>query len=173
LERRILKEARSNFITKLGYAFRDEQHYYLALECAENGDLYDMISSDDRVRRKLRKSGEESIRFILGCIVLGLEYLHKKNIVYRDLKPENLLIFKDGYIKLTDFGLCKDLNAPNKKEMKAGTPEYFAPEIILSDQVGKTVDLWSLGVIAYELVNYEIPFEYEVICDGERFAEAV
>jgi serine/threonine protein kinase len=76
------------------------------MEWAEGGDLFSCIRPGKR-RNLFRKGGEDFIRFVLGCIVLGLEYLHSNEIIFGDLKPENVLIFEDGYIKLTDFGLSR------------------------------------------------------------------
>ena len=121
----------------------------------------------------MKIDGEKNIRFMLGCIVLGLEYLHNKDIVHQDLKPDNLLVFEDGYIKICDFGCSRDLSALGKYETKGGTPLYFAPEIILREDSEKSVDLWALGVTAYLLVTFEFPFEYEIIQDGKKYAEAV
>jgi serum/glucocorticoid-regulated kinase 2 len=90
------------------------------------------------------------VRFILGCIILALEHLHGNNIAYWDLKPENLLVFKDGYLKLTDFGLSKHITTKEGiKGNRAGTPAYFAPEMALGHRCGKEADLWSLGLLAY------------------------
>jgi serine/threonine protein kinase len=88
------------------------------------------------------------VQFILACVVLGLEQLHKNNIAYCDLKPENVLLFENGYAKLTDFGLAKEIK---KEEVmtRAGTPLYCPPEVVSRQKCGKEVDLWALGVLAY------------------------
>ena len=78
-------------------------------------------------------------------MVLALEYMHQRDIVYRDLKPENVLIDKDGYIKITDFGLSKMNVKLNEAKTICGTPEYLAPEILDKKGYGKTVDWWTLG----------------------------
>jgi len=78
------------------------------------------------------------------------EYLHSKDIVYRDLKPENLLIAADGYLKLTDFGFAKVVGNGRTYTL-CGTPEYLAPEILLNKGHGKAVDWWTLGILIYEL----------------------
>ena len=109
------------------YAFRDEEYYYLVMEWAQGGDLYSFIKSGTKRRMIFRQIGEAAIRFILGCIVLSLEYLHNKNIIYSDLKPENILIFENGYCKLTDFGVSKALVKDQKITFKTGTRMYFAP----------------------------------------------
>lgn len=92
-------------------------------------------------------------------MVLALEHLHKNNVIYRDLKPENVLINTDGYIKLTDFGLAKE-NIITDKDAQSfcGTPEYLAPEILLRKGHGKPVDWWSLGAIIYEMLVGLPPF---------------
>ena len=78
------------------------------MEWASGGDVYSLISEPSRKRvEEFKKMGETGVRFILACLILGMEYLHKHNIMYRDLKPENILIFENGYVKLTDFGLAK------------------------------------------------------------------
>ena len=77
------------------------------MEWAEGGDTYTFIKSSSPRVKMFKSLGQPAVRFILGCLILGLEYLHNKSIVYRDLKPENLLIFGDGYVKLTDFGLAR------------------------------------------------------------------
>lgn len=88
------------------------------------------------------------------------EYLHKKNIVFRDLKPENVLIAPDGYLKLTDFGFAKILNEGRTFTI-CGTPEYIAPEVILNQGHGKPVDWWTLGILIYEMHVGIDPFSDE------------
>ena len=78
-------------------------------------------------------------------MVLALEYMHKRNIVYRDLKPENVLLDSQGYVKITDFGLSRMDVKQNEAKTICGTPEYLAPEILDKKGYGKTVDWWTLG----------------------------
>ena len=92
-------------------------------------------------------------------MVLALEHLHAKDIIYRDLKPENVLIDKVGYIRITDFGLSRmDVKDPNEAKSICGTPEYLAPEIIMKLGYGKPVDWWTLGSIIYEMLVGIPPF---------------
>ena len=84
------------------------------------------------------------------------EYMHGMNIIYRDLKPENLLVSADGYLKLTDFGFAKVV--VNRTYTLCGTPEYIAPEILLNKGHGKGVDWWTLGILMYEMATGRPPF---------------
>jgi serine/threonine protein kinase len=86
-ERTILKESKSNFITRLHSVFRDEQYYYLTMEWARGGDLFTLIDKNSHNHLPFLRTGEAGVRFVLGCIILGLEDLHSRNIVFWDLKP--------------------------------------------------------------------------------------
>jgi protein kinase A len=96
-------------------------------------------------------------RFYAATVASCFEYLHNKNIIFRDLKPENLLISSDGYLKLTDFGFAKILNEGRTFTI-CGTPEYIAPEIILNQGHGKAADWWTLGILIYEMHTGIDPF---------------
>jgi len=106
--------------------------------------------------RKVGRFSNETARFYAAEIVLALEYLHSTNIVYRDLKPENLLIDKEGHVKITDFGFAKHVE--DRTWTLCGTPEYLAPEIIQSKGHGKAVDWWALGILIYEMLAGYPPF---------------
>ena len=99
------------------------------------------------------------MKFYVSQIILAISYLHQNGIIYRDLKPENVLIDRDGYIKLTDFGLSKQNIFDNYSATSfCGTPEYLEPEIIEHLGHGKAVDWWSLGAITYEMLVGVPPF---------------
>ena len=101
---------------------------------------------------------ESFAKFYTACIVLALEYLHQSNIVYRDLKPENVFIDQAGYVKLGDFGFAKILSDSNKTYTFCGTPGYVAPENILAHGYNYSVDWWGLGVLLYVLLTGRQPF---------------
>ena len=104
--------------------------------------------------QKKGKLPEISVKFYAAQILLAIEHLHSQNIVYRDIKPENILIGADGYLRMTDFGLSKEgVTKDNQTNTFCGTPEYLAPEIILGKEYSEPVDWWGFGVLIYEMIQ--------------------
>jgi len=104
----------------------------------------------------VRRFDESHAKFYAAQVCLALEYLHYLNLIYRDLKPENMLIDYKGYIKITDFGFGKIVEG--RTWTLCGTPEYLAPEVIQTKGYNKSVDWWSFGVLVYEMVAGVSPF---------------
>lgn len=148
-ERKILGSIDFPFIVQLAYSFKDTSNLYMVLEYVSGGEMFTHL-------RKTGRYSEENACFYASQIVLTFEYLHHLNIVYRDLKPENVLYDSNGYVKITDFGFAKIIK--DRTWTLCGTPEYLAPEIILSRGYNKAVDWWALGVIIYEMTAGYPPF---------------
>lgn len=96
---------------------------------------------------------DNTTHFIVGCVLEAFNYLHTRGIVYRDLKPENLMVDARGYVKLVDFGFAKYIGQTSKTWTFCGTPEYVAPEIVLNKGHDRAVDYWSLGILIHELLT--------------------
>lgn len=101
---------------------------------------------------------EDRAKLYTAEITLALEHVHNANIIYRDLKPENLLLDADGHIKVTDFGLSKENVVDDGVKSFCGTPEYLAPEVLKRTKYGKAVDWWSLGTLLFEMISGLPPF---------------
>jgi len=99
---------------------------------------------------------DDTARFYAGCVVLAFEYMHSMDIIYRDLKPENLLLDSRGFLKVTDFGFAKEVHG--RTHTLCGTPDYLAPEIVQGKGHGKGVDWWTLGILIYEMIASSPPF---------------
>jgi len=154
-EAKIIQKLRHPFLSKCMYSFEDRHRICHVLEYANGGELYEHLSRD-------RCFSERRAKFYAAEITSALYYLHKKRIVYRDLKLENILLDHEGHIMLTDFGLCKEVAANNSMMTTlCGTPEYLAPEVLDDDTYAKTVDWWSFGVVLYEMLTGRLPFYHQ------------
>jgi serine/threonine protein kinase len=154
-EKKILEQLQHPFIVGLKYAFQTEAKLYLVLDFLAGGELFFHLKEET-------KFTAERAKFYTANIVLALEHLHTRNIIYRDLKPENVVLDKDGYAVLTDFGLAKS-QITTQTYTFCGTPEYLAPEILKGSGHGKAVDWWSLGILLYEMLVGLPPFYSENI----------
>ncbi|XP_042252839.1 cGMP-dependent protein kinase 1-like isoform X4 [Thunnus maccoyii] len=150
-EKHIMTEAHSDFVVRLYRTFKDSKYLYMLMEACLGGELWTILRD--------RGSFEDSTtRFYTGCVVEAFAYLHAKGIIYRDLKPENLILDSRGYAKLVDFGFAKKIGFCKKTWTFCGTPEYVAPEIILNKGHDVSADYWSLGILMYELLTGSPPF---------------
>lgn len=151
-ECKIMKQLDHSFIVPLHYAFQTPKYLYLILELCSNGDLYGFIEKKGKL--------EESVsRFYLAEVILALEYMHSLDIIYRDLKPANVLIDRFGHVKLADFGLAKQqLDPANLAMTMAGSPAYLPPEIVMKKGASKASDIYGLGPLLYEMLTGTTPY---------------
>jgi len=154
VERRVFECATKRkhpFLVNLYACFQTADHVCFVTEFANGGDLMLHIHTD--------VFSEPRTVFYSGCVILGLQYLHDNKIVYRDLKLDNLLLDKDGYLKIADFGLCKEgMGFGDHTGTFCGTPEFLAPEVLTEASYTRAVDWWGLGVLIFEMLVGESPF---------------
>ena len=169
-ERYILQNFNHPFISKLSYAFQDYEKLYLVTDFMPGGDLMHKLIS-------YGKLSEKNSKLYASELFLAIDFLHKNDIIFRDLKPDNILIDEIGHIKLTDFGLSKKFNceidnsindSPNSQKSNkshkitysiCGTPSYIAPEVYKGIGYSKEIDWWSFGIVIYEMLTGKFPFK--------------
>ncbi|KAL7713505.1 Protein kinase C [Entamoeba marina] len=158
-ERRILSKLHHPFLVNLHYSFQTPSHLFYIIDYCPGGELYYYL-------QKKRSVTEEDAKFYAAQILLAIEHLHSSRIVYRDIKPENILIDSDGYLRLTDFGLSKEnVGKDNTTGTFCGTPEYLAPEVVIGKNYAESVDWWGFGILIYEMIHGNAPFTSEDIQD--------
>ena len=160
------------FVIKLYRTFQDKHSIYMLLELVQGGELWSLLYQSKALpRTRVGVGGFEpnACKFYAACVVSAFEHIHGFGIAYRDLKPENLLLAANGYLKVVDFGFAKRL--PYQKKGKVlhqtftlcGTPEYLAPELVKQTGHNRGVDWWACGILIHELLHGETPF-----CDDNQ-----
>lgn len=149
-EKAILRMTDSPFLIRLAATFNGKDHLYFLMEPAMGGEVF-------TIYHRYNFYGKEAhARFYTACVVRALEHLHLRHIIYRDLKPENLLLDERGYCKVTDFGLAKFVMGHTYTT--CGTPDYFAPEMVSGTGYTYAVDWWAVGILIYEFMTAKTPF---------------
>jgi len=180
-EKNIMYKIDHPFIIRMINNFQDDTFLYMVVKLYQGGELFHYIHTrrrqDDVESLKL----ECTSKFYSACILEALSHMHERQIVYRDLKPENVLFDKDGYCVIVDLGFAK-MTSGGKTYTLCGTPAYIAPEVILQRGHDKSCDLWSLGVVIYELLVGITPFHsktkdeirmFKKICKGKFTSEKI
>lgn len=179
-ERKMLQEVKHPFLITLWGTFQDSRNVYMVMDFVEGGELFSLLrksqASETVQERDIFLTSEQRFpnpvaKFYAAEVTLALEYLHSKDIIYRDLKPENLLLDRHGHLKITDFGFAKKV--PDITWTLCGTPDYLAPEVVSSKGYNKSVDWyvstmalrvylmwcrWSLGILIFEMLCGYTPF---------------
>ena len=153
-EKKFLSLLHHPFLVNMICSFQDNDNLYLVMELLLGGDLRYHINKKTVYNRK---KDENQLKFIAGCTLIGLNYIHENKIIHKDIKPENLVYDSNGYIRITDFGISKIYHPENGKE-NSGTPGYMAPEVLFNKDHEYSVDYFSLGVILYELLMGKRPY---------------
>ena len=157
LERNILSKIDHPFIVKLVKTMKDKNYVYFLMDYIKGKELFDVI-------RDIGLLNKYQTQFYGASIMLAVQYLHQRKFIYRDIKPENIMVLENGYIKLIDFGTAKEIT--DKTKTIIGTPHYMAPEVILGEGYSFKVDFWSIGICMYEFMCGGVPF-------GENHEEAM
>eukprot|EP00933_Yihiella_yeosuensis_P052748 TRINITY_DN50860_c0_g1_i1.p1 TRINITY_DN50860_c0_g1~~TRINITY_DN50860_c0_g1_i1.p1 ORF type:complete len:461 (+),score=58.51 TRINITY_DN50860_c0_g1_i1:98-1384(+) len=150
-EKIVLRLIDSPFLVRAAAMFNRPHHVEFLMEAVLGGSLQDSYGLQELY------GFEHCVKFHAGCVALGLLYLHERYIIYRDLKPQNILLDPKGYCKLSDFGLSKF--CLGRAYTLCGTPHYFAPELAEHAGYTKAIDWWALGILVYELMASKVPFE--------------
>ena len=153
-EKKFLSILHNPFLVNMICSFQDHDNLYLVMDLLLGGDMRFHIN-----KRAIynRKKDEKQLKFIAGCVLVGLNYIHENQIIHKDIKPENLVFDSRGYIHITDFGISKVFHPDNGKE-NSGTPGYMAPEVLFNKDHNYSVDFFSLGVCLYELLMGKRPY---------------
>lgn len=152
-EKSVMAQCSHPFLLKLYTTYKDATRLYLLIEFVQGGELFTYLHATPSSPGRLPN---DHARFYASHVLMALEYLHERCIVYRDLKPENLLIDPQGYLKVVDFGFAKVVD--DRTYTLCGTTEYLAPELVLGKGHNRGVDYWALGVLIYEMVVGHSPF---------------
>jgi len=154
LEKDVMMKIRHPLCLRLEATFSNKNLLYMMLEIVHGGELFQLLADS-----QTGVVTPNEARFYAGCVIDAFSYLHGKSVVYRDLKPENLLIDRKGYLKVIDYGFAKFLDkSPYKTFTFCGTPEYFAPEMMAGQGYAHSVDTWGVGILIYEMLYGFTPF---------------
>lgn len=152
-EKAIMMRLKHPFILRLIKTFKDRDCLYLLMEFLQGGDFFGLLSRQPHGNLRRRQAN-----YYAGIVTTVLEHVHSRSIVYRDLKPENLVLDRSGVMKVVDFGFAKYLPPGQRTTTLCGTPEYLAPELVQGTGHGQGVDYWALGILIYEMLVSYSPF---------------
>ena len=151
LEKQILLKIDHPFIVKSVKCLKDDINIYILLEYIKGKELFDVI-------RDIGLLNKKQTNFYIASMFVAINYLHERKIIYRDIKPENIIVTSKGYLKLVDFGTAKEIKEKERTSTIIGTPHYMAPEIILGRGYSFQVDYWSIAICMYEFICGGVPF---------------